>query len=79
MAGLQQANFLMPDDLLEELRRAVPKGQQSKVVAQAVERELRRLRFLKNIDQHFGAWKKGSHPELKGGVERCVRRMRKSA
>ncbi len=78
MAVLQQANFLMPDDLLEELRRTVPKGQQSKVVAQALERELRRIRFLRNLDKQFGAWKKEPHPELKLGVERYVRGLRRS-
>ncbi len=78
MAMLQQANFLMPDDLLEELRRTVPKGQQSKVVAQALERELRRIRFLKNIEKHFGVWKKEPHPELKTGVERYIRNLRRS-
>jgi DNA-binding sugar fermentation-stimulating protein len=78
MAVLQQANFLMPDDLLEELRRTVPKGQQSKVVAQALERELRRIRFLKNLDKQFGAWTKEPHPELEAGVERYVRVLRRS-
>jgi len=78
MAVLQQANFLMPDDLLEELRRTVPKGQQGKVVAQALERELRRLRFIKNLDKQFGAWKRTEHAELKGGVEEHIRRLRQS-
>lgn len=78
MASLQQANFLMPDDLLEELRRTIPKGQQSKVVAQALERELRRIRFLKSIEKQFGAWKKEPHPELKMGVERYIRSLRRS-
>lgn len=78
MALFQQANFLMPDDLLEELRRIVPKGQQSKVVAQALERELRRIRFIKNLEKQFGAWKKEKHAELKIGVERHIRRLRRS-
>lgn len=78
MDSLQQANFLMPSDLLEELRRAVPKGQQSKVVAQAVERELRRIRFLKSLEKHFGAWMKEPHPELKIGAERHIRTLRRS-
>lgn len=78
MALLQQANFLMPGDLLEELRRAVPKGQQSKVVAQALERELRRIRFIHSLEKQFGAWKKEPHPELKIGVERHIRRLRRS-
>lgn len=78
MVFLQQANFLMPSDLLQELRRTIPKGQQSKVVAQALERELRRILFLKSLEKHFGAWKKERHPELTSGVEWYVRRMRRS-
>lgn len=78
MSVFQQANFLVPEDLLEELRRTVPKGKQSKVVAEALERELRRLRFLKNLDKQFGAWRKGPHPELQAGVERSVRKLRRS-
>ncbi len=78
MAGLKQANFLMPGDLLEELRRTVPKGKQGKVVAQALDRELRRIRFLKNLDKQFGAWKKEPHPELKSDVERYIRELRRS-
>ena len=78
MALLQQANFLMPSDLLEELRRTVPKGEQSKVVAQALQRELKRIRFIKSLDKLFGAWKKAPHPELKKGVDRHIRGLRRS-
>jgi hypothetical protein len=78
MASLQQANFLMPEDVLQELRRTVPKGEQSKVVAHALRQELTRLRFLKNLEKHFGAWAKGKHPELKRGVESYIRHLRHS-
>lgn len=78
MVVLQQANFLMPNDLLEELRRTVPKGQQSKTVVQAVERELRRIRLLKNLDEQFGAWSQSEHPKLKAGVDPYIRGLRQS-
>ena len=54
MTLLHQANFLMPDNILRELRRTVPKGQQSRVVVQALERELKRIRFTKSLERHFG-------------------------
>lgn len=78
MRALQQANFLMPSKLLDELRRAVPKGQQSKMVAQAVERELKRIRFLNSLERQFGAWAHEPHPELRRGVEQHIRRLRRS-
>jgi hypothetical protein len=33
--AMRQANFTLPEDLLEELRRAVPRGEQSRVVGEA--------------------------------------------
>jgi hypothetical protein len=74
----KQANFLLPEDLLEELRDAVPKREQSKVVAEALRHELKRLRLLKAIETSFGAWRDEDHPDLKGGAEAYVRQVRKS-
>ena len=33
---VRQANFTLPEDLLDELKRTVPKGEQSKVVGASV-------------------------------------------
>jgi hypothetical protein len=75
----KQANFLLPEDVLDELRKAVPKGEQSKVVTEAVRRELKRLRLVKAIKTSFGAWQGEDHPELEEGVDACVRKLRKSS
>lgn len=74
-----QANFSLPDDLLEELRRQVPKGEQSRIVAEALRKELQRLRFHRAVDSAFGAWKAEDHPELEEGTDRFVRRLRRSS
>lgn len=74
----RQANFTLPEDLLEELKRTVPKGEQSKVVGDALRHELKRIRFKKALQSSFGAWKKGVHPELAKGTPRFVRSLRKS-
>lgn len=79
MGAVRQANFTLPADLLAELRRTVPKGEQSRVVSQALRNELKRLRFRKSLDSSFGAWKKERHPELARGTRRFVRVLRKSA
>ncbi len=75
----KQANFSLPDDLLEELRREVPRGEQSRIVAEAIRKELTRLRFRGAIDRAFGAWKQEDHPELEDGSESFLRRLRHSS
>lgn len=74
----KQANFLLPDDLIDELRANVPKREQSRVVAEALRKELKRLRLQKALRTSFGAWREEDHPELKAGVEAFVRKLRKS-
>jgi hypothetical protein len=74
----KQANFLLPEDILDELKRSVSKRQQSKVVAEALRKELKRLKLEKVIQTSFGAWKEKDHPELKSGAESYIRGVRKS-
>jgi hypothetical protein len=76
--SMRQANFLLPAELLDELRRAVPRGQQSRVVGEALRNELRRLRFRRAVVDSFGAWKDSEHPELARGTRRFVRSLRRS-
>ena len=75
----RQANFTLPEALLEELKRMVPKGEQSKVVGEALRNELKRMRFKKALQTSFGAWKQEKHPELAKGARRFVRALRKSS
>lgn len=74
----KQANFLLPEDLIEELKRSVSKRQQSKVVADALRKELKRLKLEKVLQTSFGAWKDRHHPELREGTGAFVRKLRKS-
>jgi hypothetical protein len=75
----KQANFLLPEDLLDELKRSVSKRKQSKVVADALRKELKRLKLERVLNSSFGAWKDKEHPELKGGSAAYVRSLRKSS
>lgn len=77
--GAKQANFTLPEDLLEELRKIVPKGEQSKVVGEALRSELKRIKFQKALRDSFGAWKDAKHPELAKGTRPFIRSLRKSA
>jgi hypothetical protein len=76
--GAKQANFTLPEDLLEELRRTVPKGEQSRVVGEALKNELKRIKFQKALRESFGAWKDKRHPGLAKGTRPFVRSLRRS-
>jgi metal-responsive CopG/Arc/MetJ family transcriptional regulator len=73
----KQANFLLPEELIDELKRTVSKREQSKVVAEALRKELKRMKLRKSLETSFGAWKE-EHPELKRGAGTYVRKLRKS-
>ncbi|HBJ76011.1 MAG TPA: hypothetical protein DDZ34_02470 [Syntrophaceae bacterium] len=76
--ALKQANFQIPEDLLNELRATVGKGELSKFVSHALKRELQRLRQQTAINETFGIWKSEEHPELAKGINDFVRTLRKS-
>lgn len=74
----RQANFLLPEDLVKELRKSVPRREQSKVIAEALRKELKLLKLQKALETSFGAWKDEDHPELQEGTEAFIKSLRKS-
>lgn len=76
--ALKQANFQVPEDLLNEMRKTIGRGELSRFVTEALKRELQRLRLLTALDETFGVWRKAEHPELEAGVNHFVRNIRKS-
>ena len=78
-AATRQANFTLPEDLLDELKRTVPKGEQSRVVGEALRNELTRIKFKQALEDSFGAWRESKHPELAKGTRHYVRSLRKSS
>lgn len=70
----RQANFLIPEDVLEDLRRLVPRGEQSAVVSQALQMELKRRKLKEALGKSFGAWR--NRRDL-GSTRSFVRRLRK--
>jgi hypothetical protein len=44
MASIKQVNFLLSEEVVEELRRSVEKREQSRFVEAALQKELKRLR-----------------------------------
>ncbi|MEK6682339.1 MAG: hypothetical protein AABY79_10285 [Nitrospirota bacterium] len=77
-SATKQANFLLPEELIEELKRAVPKREQSKIVAEALKKELKRIKLKGVLQSSFGVWKEKEHPELKEGTKPFIRRLRRS-
>lgn len=77
--ALKQANFILPEDLLNELKQLVGQRQQSKFVAEALRKELQRERLKNALETSFGAWRDEDHPELRDGVDSYVRSLRKSS
>jgi post-segregation antitoxin (ccd killing protein) len=78
MATRRQANFLLSEELIEELRRSVEKREQSRFVETALQKELKRLKLERALDESFGAWKDKDHPELSAGIDTFVRKLRKT-
>ena len=71
---MKQANFLLSEELLEDLRALVPRGEQSRVVGEALSRELKRRKLQKALSESYGAW--GRREDL-GSTRRHVRKMRR--
>jgi hypothetical protein len=60
-------NILLPAGVARDLRDQVPPRRRARFVAEAVERELRRLRLEAALEASAGAWKDEDHPELADG------------
>ena len=77
--AMRRVSFLLPAKLLEDVSRAVPRGQLNIVVREALRNELQRVKFRRAIHDSFGAWKASAHPELTKGTRRFVRCLRRSS
>lgn len=60
-------NVLLPAGVARDLREYVPPRKRAHFVAQAVERELRRLRLQAALESCAGAWRDEYHPDLHDG------------
>jgi len=67
LAASVRMNVLLPAEVADDLRARVPPRKRARFVAQAVERELRRLRIETALDVSAGAWEDADHPELSDG------------
>ncbi len=74
-------NVLLPSYVAEDLLHYVPARQRARFVAQAVCRELRRLRLQAALEASAGAWEDADHPDLADGpaIDRAIAEGRAQA
>ena len=79
-ANTEEVYFKLPRALVKDLRRTIPRTERNKVVARAVERELRRVKLLTALDElvESPAWSAEAHPELMTGedIDAHIHRLR---
>jgi hypothetical protein len=72
----KRAHVLLPEDLLREIDALVgPRGRSSFLVETA-RHEVRRQKLLHFLESKEPAWKNKDHPELIGGADTWVRKLR---
>lgn len=60
----ERVNIIFPREVLEELRRLVPRRGRSELVVAATQEKLARLRQQEAVRRAAGAWKDEDHPDL---------------
>lgn len=73
----RRTHIIIPEPLVSEIDRLVGKRGRSEFLAQAAEKELRRLQQIEALQGAAGSWKDKDHPELEGGAAQWVRHLRK--
>jgi len=69
---------VLPDALGAELKHVIPARQRSRFISEAVEKQLRSLKFKKVLKQTAGTMTDKHHPDLKtqAGINRHLGRIR---
>ena len=72
----RRTHIIIPEPLVSEIDRLVGKRGRSEFLAQAAQKELRRLQQIKALEETSGSWKDKDHPELHDGSSEWVRQLR---
>jgi hypothetical protein len=72
----KRAHVFLPAELLSNIDQLFGKGKRSTFLTEIAEREVRREKQLRAVDEARGAWKSEDHPELKNGAAAWVRELR---
>ena len=72
-----QVNVAFPESLYQQFVRLVPAGQRTRFLTELAEAGLQRLKLQKALEDTYGAWSEEAHSDLKGGVDRYLRKQRR--
>jgi hypothetical protein len=72
----KRAHVFLPEGLLADIDHFIGKGKRSSFITEIVEREVKRQKLLRALDDARGCWKNEDHPELKNGSEAWVKQLR---
>jgi hypothetical protein len=79
MAGTQRAHILIPGDLLREIDDLVGPRGRSAFLLETARQEVQRRKLLRFLESAQPAWTAENHPELAGGTDAWVRRLRQQS
>ena len=73
-----KTQIVLPDSLMNELKKTIPNRQRSRFISEAVEERLRAMKFQKALKESAGCWTDTNHPDLKtqADVNRFLGRFR---
>jgi len=76
----QRINVTFPVALLKQLDEFLPPRERNRFIVEATERELRRRRLRKALEESACAWSDEDHPDLMTAedVDRHIRRLRET-
>lgn len=72
----KRTHVFLPEGLVADIDHFVGKRKRSSFITEVVERELRREKLLRALDDAAGCWKDEDHPELKTGSGAYVAKLR---
>lgn len=72
----KRAHILLPDDLLSDIDTLVGPRRRTAFLIEVLRQEVNRRRLLDVLSSAEPAWKDEDHPELAGGADVWLRRMR---
>ena len=72
----KRAHVFLPEGLLSDIDKLFGKGKRSAFLTEIVQREVRKQKLLRALDEAAGCWKDEDHPELKNGAYAWVRELR---
>lgn len=72
----KRTHVFLPEGLISDIDQLFGKGKRSAFLTEIVEREIRRQKLLRALDDAAGCWKDEDHPELKKGSAAFVKELR---